>query len=173
MASWNPQHLPTYLWVFLAEIHLLKCAFHSLSHKQKPAGSAHFQTTSKPLNNILRCYICLPIFFLSSSGSFMWCKSVWIKSWSSSLSLLGVAYSHALSAEDMYSTPPHNFVLTCVFSQAVCTQTHWLKNTHLMARTRTNRTPCRFRLASHSLTSCVSDPHLLFFFYFFFFYISL
>lgn len=44
--KWPAAVHEAYLWVKLAKIHLIKCAFYSVSHKQIPSGSVHSPTNS-------------------------------------------------------------------------------------------------------------------------------
>lgn len=71
VSQWPAASHRPYLWVKLAQIHLLKSAFYSVSHKQIPAGFIHFQKHSITSSDLSPTSVDVHFCFFFSPRRFM------------------------------------------------------------------------------------------------------
>lgn len=142
--KWPAAVHEAYLWVKLAKIHLIKCAFYSVSHKQIPTGSVHSPTTQQhPQISPQHLLTCSDYYFFFSEPAEVHVGQrfkVWVCS-----KVCLTANSPSVSRAQTHLTPTHYFVKGCVLSQTLYTQTqthtHTFSDAHASPETGLDLSP--------------------------------
>lgn len=158
VSQWPAAPHRAYLWVWLARIHPLKSAFYSVSHKQIPAWSVHFQNHSITSLDLSSTSVDLHFFFffLLPGGS---CKATHLCEQCATrlhgcVSLF-ISRCCIATRREIFNTHTSFCENLCVFIGSIYSKAGRLVQTHIQRHTRLKENG--LKLAPPSLSrSCMS-----------------